>query len=327
MTQAEWIEAANKLLKSNPDLTYQQAEQQLADDGFKRPTGITQKGSSKSGKRFGVKAKRTKGQDIRRAEQEKVSTEQAAEYNKQLAEQRKEIQGIAEHAQLPEPHREHVYSQDISGEITEGAPSDYIQNVPSDIAAVKTALEQRIRTRYNNRYVVGLGVDGLRVIPKKFWDERVNPDDLPGIDIDETHSLEDQLGVLKSIEAMAPPEPLGGYVSPGLGPGDPFKIFTTAHRPEPVETGTPGTALTLPSLPNTTGPQMPDFKPQTIFNWENKPVSKKEPEPDLTLQLDPNKAASASFTGQGLPYFLEAVRDVGRLGRAVADVYSAVSEF
>ena len=121
--------------------------------------------------------------------------------------------------------------------------------------------------------------------------------------------------------------PLGGYVSPGLGPGDPFKIFTTAHRPEPVETGTPGTALTLPSLPNTTGPQMTDFKPQTVFNWENKPVSKKEPEPDLTLQLDPNKAASASFTGQGLPYFLEAVRDVGKFSKTLKTALDVVSGF
>ena len=136
-----------------------------------------------------------------------------------------------------------------------------------------------------------------------------------------------EAGVLKSIEAMAPPEPLGGYVSPGLGPGDPFKIFTTAHRPEPVETGTPGTALTLPSLPNTTGPQMTDFKPQTVFNWENKPVSKKEPEPDLTLQLDPNKAASASFTGQGLPYFLEAVRDVSKLSKTIGTALDVVSGF
>lgn len=121
--------------------------------------------------------------------------------------------------------------------------------------------------------------------------------------------------------------PLGGYVSPGLGPGNPFKIFTTAHRPEPVKTGTPGTALTLPSLPNTTGPQMTDFKPQTVFNSENKAVSKEKPQPDLTLQLDPNKAASVSFVTPGLADFLGTIRDVSKLGRAVADVYSAVSEF
>ena len=59
---------------------------------------------------------------------------------------------------------------------------------------------------------------------------------------------------------------LGGYVLPGLGPNDPFRIFTTAHRPEPVQTGTPGIALNRPSLPNVTAPQQtPGFTPQTVF--------------------------------------------------------------
>lgn len=210
MTIAEWVSAANKLLKANPKLTYQQVEQQLAADGYKRPSGITQKGSSK-GKRFGRKSPRTRGQDVRRAAQEQFSTESAKQRQQELRKQRMEQQGIADYAGLPAPHREHLYSQDISGEITEGAPGDYVENVPADIAAAKTALEQRIRTRYGNRYAVGLGVSGLRVIPRQFFDERVNPDDLPGIDINETQSLEDQLGVLKSIARQAPPERLGGY--------------------------------------------------------------------------------------------------------------------
>ncbi len=67
MTPAEWIKAVNQLLKADPNLTYKEAQQQMLDRGHSRPPGITQKGSSKSGRRFGLKAKRTRSQDLRRA--------------------------------------------------------------------------------------------------------------------------------------------------------------------------------------------------------------------------------------------------------------------
>jgi hypothetical protein len=248
MTTAEWISAANKRLKANPNLTYQQVEQQLAEDGFKRPAGITQKGSSKSGRRFGTKAQRTPGQDQRRAAQEQVSTEAAAQQQQTLKKIRQEQQGIADYAGMAGPHREHLYSQDISGEITEGAPGDYVENVPADIAAAKTALEQRIRTRYNNRYAVGLGVNGLRVIPRKFWDERVNPDDLPGIDIDETNSLEDQLGVLKSIAKQTPLQ-TPPQEKPKLPP------TTTQQKPTVLPKAKPASKVTVPTTPAVTPKQ------------------------------------------------------------------------
>jgi len=274
MTIAEWVSAANKLLKANPKLTYQQVEQQLAADGYKRPSGITQKGSSK-GKRFGKKSPRTRGQDIRRAGQEQFSTESAKQRQQELRKQRMEQQGIADFSGLPEPYREHLYSQDISGEITEGAPGDYVENVPADIAAAKTALEQRIRTRYGNRYAVGLGVGGLRVIPRKFFDERVNPDDLPGIDINENQSLEDQLGVLKSIAKQAPPEKLGGYqvekppvnVTGGSARYKPQRLegfATDAYVPDQLPV-TPKQDLSTPTLTFDTTPKPVD-PVKTILN-------------------------------------------------------------
>lgn len=266
MTIAEWVSAANKLLKANPKLTYQQVEQQLAADGYKRPSGITQKGSSK-GKRFGRKSPRTRGQDVRRAAQEQFSTESAKQRQQELRKQRMEQQGIADFAGLPAPHREHLYSQDISGEITEGAPGDYVENVPADIAAAKTALEQRIRTRYGNRYAVGLGVSGLRVIPREFFDERVNPDDLPGIDINETQSLEDQLGVLKSIARQAPPERLGGYQvekPPVTVTGGSIR-----YKPQRLE-GFATDASVPPQLPVT--PKQDLSTPMLTFDTTPKPV-------------------------------------------------------
>jgi len=248
MNVSEWVSAANKLLKANPNLTYQQVEKQLADKGFNRPSGITQKGSSKSGRRFGPKAARTPGQDLRRAAQEQASTESATQRQQILKEQRQEQQGIAEYAGLPSPYREHLYSQDISGEITEGAPGDYVENIPADIAAAKTALEQRIRTRYNNRYAVGLGVNGLRVVPRQFWDERVNPDDLPGIDIDETNSLEDQISVLKSIAKQAPPQ-TPPQEKPRLPP------TTTQQKPTVLPKAKPAPKTTIPVKPRVTPKQ------------------------------------------------------------------------
>ena len=248
MNVSEWVDAANKLLKANPNLTYQQVENQLANKGFKRPPGITQKGSSTSGRRFGPKAARTPGQDLRRAAQEQVSTESATQRQQTLKEQRQEQQGIAEYAGLPRPHREHLYSQDISGEITEGAPGDYVENIPADIAAAKTALEQRIRTRYNNRYAVGLGVNGLRVVPRQFWDERVNPDDLPGIDIDETNSLEDQISVLKSIAKQAPPQ-TPPQEKPRLPP------TTTQQKPTVLPKAKPAPKATVSVKPRVTPKQ------------------------------------------------------------------------
>lgn len=232
MTSAEWIAAANKLLKADPNLTYQQAEQQLAADGHKRPSGITQKGSSKSGRRFGPKARRTAGQDARRVQQERTSTEAANQRQQTLAQQREEQQGIAQAAGLPEPHREHLYSQDISGELREGAPGDYVENVPEDIAAAKTALEQRIRTRYGGRYAVVIGVNGLRVIPKQYFDELVSPDDLPGIDIDETQDLDQQINVLKSITKKLP-ETLGGFQTEK--PSVTVTGGSVRYKPKPLE--------------------------------------------------------------------------------------------
>jgi hypothetical protein len=247
MNVSEWVDAANKLLKANPKLTYQQVEQQLAADGYKRPSGITQKGSSK-GKRFGKKSPRTRGQDIRRAGQEQFSTESAKQRQQELRKQRMEQQGIADFSGLPGPYREHLYSQDISGEITEGAPGDYVENIPADIAAAKTALEQRIRTRYNNRYAVGLGVNGLRVVPRQFWDERVNPDDLPGIDIDETNSLEDQISVLKSIAKQAPPQ-TPPQEKPRLPP------TTTQQKPTVLPKAKPAPKATVSVKPRVTPKQ------------------------------------------------------------------------
>tara|TARA_R100001443_G_scaffold19845_1_gene31670 strand:+ start:765 stop:1565 length:801 start_codon:yes stop_codon:yes gene_type:complete len=192
MTPEQWVAAANKMFKQNSSLTYKEVENKLAAAGHKRPSGLTQKGG-RNNKRFGFKAPRTSGQNNRRKAQEQTSSSESNAAMKVKDKVRKQDLGVAQASGMPTPHREHLHSQDSAQLITEGAPGDYIDNVPSDIANAKTALESRIRTDYGNKYSVAIGVNNLRVIPKDFFDERVSPDDLPGIDIDETKPLDDQL--------------------------------------------------------------------------------------------------------------------------------------
>lgn len=264
MTKAQWIQAANKLLKDNPNMSYQQAQQQLADQGFNRPTGITTKGN----RRFGPKATRTPGQNLRRAQQEKTSTEAASQHQKTLADQRREQTGIADFAGLPRPHREHPHNQDVATGLTEGAPGDYVLNIPEDMATAKTSLETTIRNKYGGRYAVGIGVNGLRVVPKKFWDERVNPDDLPGIDVDERHSLEDQISVLKSISRQPVDTNIGGFAQQTPLPQN--TAGRTQYKPDPLG----GVRLDVPT-PQVTPPQQKEdlSQPQLTFDTTPKPVN------------------------------------------------------
>ena len=313
-------DAINKLKAKNPKLTWTQAANQAGFEG----EWTSYKGKAKP--RTGDPS----GQARRRASFDQPSTEMAGYEAKQLTKQVSNLNTQAEMFGVEKSQLEHLADQSDSRFITAGAAGDPTNKliVRESEARFKDRVKQSVPRGYS--VTLNPATESVRVIESKFFDPIADPSTLPGIDIPIGSDIEKGLakaGVLKSITTMAPPEPLGGYESPGFGPNDPFRIFTTAHRPEPVETGTPGTALTLPSLPNTTGPQMTDFKPQTVFNWENKPVSKKEPEPDLTLQLDPNKAASASFTGQGLPYFLEAVRDVGKLSKTIKTALDVVSGF
>ena len=313
-------DAINKLKAKNPKLTWTEAAHQAGFEG----EWTSDKGKAKP--RTGD----ARGQARRRASFDQPSTEMAGYEAKQLQQESTRISAEAEMYGLEPTQIEHLADQEDVRHLTAGSAGD-----PTNKAIV-TQTEARFKDRVKQLAASGYSVtlnpttDSVRVIEQRFFDPIADPTTLPGFDIPIGSDIEKALaeaGVLKSIEAMAPPEPLGGYVSPGLGPGDPFKIFTTAHRPEPVETGTPGTALTLPSLPNTTGPQMTDFKPQTVFNWENKAVSKEKPQPDLTFQLDPNKAASTSFTAQGLGGFLGIVRDATKLTKTAMTAFDVVSGF
>ena len=187
MDTKQWIDLANQRLRSNPDLSPNQISDQLTKEGHSRPPNITNKGG-----RFGPRY-RGSNQRIKRREHEKTSTDTARERNKTLKKQRSEDLGIAEHAGLAKPHGEHIISQDSSDAIQQGAAGDLVTNIPADLAGKKTEVEQYIRDNHKDKYSVGLGRNGIRVIPKEYFDEIADLDSLPGIDIDEDEPIEDQL--------------------------------------------------------------------------------------------------------------------------------------
>lgn len=193
MTIPEWVAAANKILRENKSLSYKEAEEILVAAGHQRPKGIKQNGSRKTGRLFARASKKTPEQSIRRRNHEKTSTPEAAEHVAKTKLQRKEVEGIAEYAGLPGLHTEHLVNQDSADAIRTGAAGDLVENIPADSGKSKTSLESIIRNDYNNEYVVGISADNFRIIPKESYDELVDPDDLPGFNINEIKDLDSQL--------------------------------------------------------------------------------------------------------------------------------------
>ena len=193
MTIPEWVAAANKILRENKSLSYKEAEEILVAAGHQRPKGIKQNGGRKTGRLFARASKKTPEQSIRRRNHEKTSTPEAAEHVAKTKLQRKEVEGIAEYAGLPGLHTEHLANQDSADAIRTGAAGDLVENIPADSAKSKNSLESIIRNDYNKEYVVAISADNFRIIPKESYDELVDPDDLPGFNINETKDLDSQL--------------------------------------------------------------------------------------------------------------------------------------
>lgn len=193
MTIREWVAAANKLLRKDKSLSYKEVEEILLAAGHPRPKGIKQNGSRSQGLSFKVSTPKSPGQRQRRKNHEQTSTPEAKAHVAKTKLQRKQDQGIADYADIPGTHTEHLVNQDSADAIRTGATGDLVQNIRADSGKTKTAAESIIRTDYNNEHVVGVGADNLRVIPKESFDELVSPDDLPGFDIDESKDLASQL--------------------------------------------------------------------------------------------------------------------------------------
>jgi|TARA_R100000479_G_C6363790_1_gene194121 hypothetical protein len=191
MTPSEWASAASKLSRANPKLSRPQIIDLMKENGMPRPPGVENKGTDAKGNlRFGLKT-RSKGQTARRKQHEQPSTEVSAENLQRLRQQQLMINNMAAHAGMDGAHFEHYAPSDMTDMLSgEGAPGDYAANRPLKYSKWKTAFEQYNRTKADNRYRLLETPEGARVVDRRFADARVDPYDLPGMDVDESMDIE-----------------------------------------------------------------------------------------------------------------------------------------
>ena len=191
MTPSEWASAANKFSRANPGLTRAEIITRMNLQGMPRPTGVEGKGTDAKGNpRFGVKT-RSKGQTARRKQHEQPSTEASADNLKRLRQLQLMINNMAAHAGMDGAHFEHYAPSDMTDMLgDEGAPGDYADNRPLKYSKWKTAVEQYNRTKKDNRYRLVETPEGARIVDRRYADARVDPYDLPGMDVDESMDVE-----------------------------------------------------------------------------------------------------------------------------------------
>ena len=203
MTPQEWASAANKLSRANPGLTRAEIITKMNLQGMPRPSGVENKGKDLKGNpRFGKKT-RSQGQAARRRAHEQPSTPESDDNLQRLRQEQEEINNIAAYAGLEGAHHEHRYPSDATDTLgNEGAPGDYVDNRPNPYSKWKTALEQYNRTKRDNRYRLIETPEGVRIVDSRYADVRVDPYELPGMDIDESMDVDQVFSVLPYIVAQ-----------------------------------------------------------------------------------------------------------------------------
>lgn len=196
MTPSQWASAAGKLARANPQLTRAQIITKMNLDGMPRPTGVENKGTDRKGNlKFGTKT-RSPGQKSRRINHEKTSTPQSTDNLKQLEQDRNEINNVAAYAGLDPAHPEHTAPSDMTDMLPdEGAPGDFVNNRPKSYSDWKTATEQYIRTKHPDYRLVETP-EGPRIVDRRYADNRVDPYELPGMNVDESMDIEQIFNVL-----------------------------------------------------------------------------------------------------------------------------------
>ena len=255
MTPSEWASAANKLSRSNPGLSRAEVITKMNLQGMPRPTGVEGKGKDAKGNpRFGIKT-RSKGQTARRKQHEQTSTDASADNLARLRQQQETINNMAAYAGMEGAHHEHYAPSDMTDMLAgEGAPGDYVDNRPQSYSRWKTSVEQYNRTKFGNRYRLVETPEGARIVDRRYADARVDPYDLPGMDIDESMDVEQIFSALPFMVAhdlsMRQTEFPGQTNLPGLtttADGQVhFKMpalpgFDTSVQPGPSVTAAPGT--------------------------------------------------------------------------------------
>jgi hypothetical protein len=202
MTPSEWASAANKFSRANPGLTRAEIITKMNLQGMPRPTGVEGKGTDAKGNpRFGIKT-RSKGQTARRKQHEQTSTEASSDNLEKLRQWQETINNMAAYAGMEGAHHEHYAPSDMTDMLAgEGAPGDYVDNRPQSYSRWKTAVEQYNRTKRHNRYRLVETPEGARIVDRRYADARVDPYDLPGMDIDESMDVEQVFSALPFMVA------------------------------------------------------------------------------------------------------------------------------
>lgn len=253
MTPKEWASAANKMSRANPGLSRAEIITKMNLEGMPRPTGVEGKGTdSKGNPRFGVKT-RSKGQTARRREQEKTSTAESQSQLEQLQQWQQTMNNMAAAAGMEGWNLEHAYPSDHARDVIQdrGRAGDYTYLNPNSDAQWKTSVEQYIRSYKDNRYRLLRGNFGDRIVDTRYADDLVDPQDLPGMDVDPSMTPEQIFTALPIIVRQDLSMRQTQFPGQGPLPG----LTTTAGKAEWKPPALPGFDTSEQPGPSVTAPQ------------------------------------------------------------------------
>lgn len=302
MTPKEWASAANRMARANPGLSRAEIITKMNLEGMPRPTGVEGKGTdSKGNPRFGVKT-RSKGQTARRREHEKTSTAESQSQLEQLQQWQQTMNNMAAAAGMEGWNLEHAYPSDHAGDVIRdrGRAGDYTYLNPDSDAQWKTAVEQYIRSYKDNRYRLMRGNLGDRIVDTRYADDLVDPQDLPGMDVDPSMSPEQIFSALPIIVRQDLSMRQTQFPGQGPLPG----LTTTAGKAQWKPPALPGFDASEQPGPSVTAPQDSGYKaPQVMTS-------------DQTMETAAQLAELGQKISDASLYF--------RAGKAIWDVTSAV---
>ena len=186
MTPQEWASAASKLSRANPGLTHAEVISRMEDGGMPRPPGVKNNGYDKQRRPMFKARTRSQGQKDKRSNHEKTSTTEAADQLAKLKTWQQTINNMAAAQGMEGWNQEHAYPSDHAADVIldRGRAGDYTYLNPDSDAEWKTAVEQYIRSYRDNRYRLLRGNFGDRIVDTRYADDLVDPQDLPGMDVD-----------------------------------------------------------------------------------------------------------------------------------------------
>jgi hypothetical protein len=263
MTPKEWASAANKMSRANPGLSRAEIITRMNLEGMPRPTGVEGKGTdSKGNPRFGVKS-RSKGQTARRREHEKTSTAESQSQLEQLQQWQQTMNNMAAAAGMEGWNLEHAYPSDHARDVIQdrGRAGDYTYLNPDSDAQWKTSVEQYIRSYKDNRYRLLRGNLGDRIVDTRYADDLVDPQDLPGMDVDPSMSPEQIFSALPIIVRQDLSMRQTQFPGQGPLPG----LTTTAGKAQWEPPALPGFDASEQPGPSVTAPQDSGYKAPQVM--------------------------------------------------------------